>query len=340
MLLAEHEPEVAEMAARYLRRDGLGVRLAATADLALAGLADGPDAMAVVDLTMPGLDAGRVRRAVGDRSVYAGLPGRRSPAAARWPDRADGRPPLAGPPVQSPGCSWRWLRTCSPNPTPGRCAPRPQFAGLLRLDGARRTLAVSGREVPLTATEFAILAFMMDNPGRALTRRQLLAAADYAIATSPNGAAARSGTVVGAGGSPSASARAGAAPGIRGGTVSGAIGSAGRAVAADRAADVYITQLRAKLGPAASIRTVRGVGYALDLALAAGRASGASRALCGASRGAGVRRGGRAPERAGTGVRSAAGGLPARGGRASGAITLARHVRVNSRHVLANSGGQ
>jgi DNA-binding response OmpR family regulator len=67
----------------------------------------------------------------------------------------------------------------------------------------------------LTATESALLAALMDNPGRVLSRRQLLAAA-------------------------------------------------GRQAAGERAADVYIAQLRAKLGPAWPIRTVRGAGYALD----------------------------------------------------------------------------
>jgi DNA-binding response OmpR family regulator len=69
--------------------------------------------------------------------------------------------------------------------------------------------------VPLTATEFAMLAAMADRPGRVLSRRQLLAAA-------------------------------------------------GRQAAGDRAADVYIAQLRAKIGAAGPIRTARGVGYAMD----------------------------------------------------------------------------
>ena len=42
------------------------------------------------------------------------------------------------------------------------------------------------------------------------------------------------------------------------------LAAAGRHSAGDRAADVYVAQLRAKLGPAAPIRTVRGAGYALD----------------------------------------------------------------------------
>ena len=64
VLLAEHEPEVAEMSARYLRRDGLRVRLVTAPELALAELSSGPDAAAVLDLTMPGLDPRRLRRAL------------------------------------------------------------------------------------------------------------------------------------------------------------------------------------------------------------------------------------------------------------------------------------
>src|SRR6266699_3087274 len=64
ILLAEHEPEVAEMSARYLRRDGLLVRLVTTPEQALAELTGGPDAAAVLDLTMPGLDPRRIRRAL------------------------------------------------------------------------------------------------------------------------------------------------------------------------------------------------------------------------------------------------------------------------------------
>ena len=41
------------------------------------------------------------------------------------------------------------------------------------------------------------------------------------------------------------------------------LAAAGRHSAGDRAADVYVAQLRAKLGPAVRIRTVRGAGYAL-----------------------------------------------------------------------------
>ena len=70
VLLAEHEPEVAEMSARYLRRDGLRVRLVTTPERALAELTGGPDAAAVLDLTMPGLDPRRIRRALRTPVVF------------------------------------------------------------------------------------------------------------------------------------------------------------------------------------------------------------------------------------------------------------------------------
>src|ERR1700757_1232708 len=62
VLLAEHEPEVAELSARYLRRDGLRVRLVTSPEPTLAELTAGPDAAAVLDLTMPGLDPRRIRQ--------------------------------------------------------------------------------------------------------------------------------------------------------------------------------------------------------------------------------------------------------------------------------------
>ena len=85
VLLAEHEPEVAEMSARYLRRDGLRVRLVTTPEQALAELTAGPDAAAVLDLTMPGLDPRRIRRALRTPVIFlvAGLQGPRPRGLAR-----------------------------------------------------------------------------------------------------------------------------------------------------------------------------------------------------------------------------------------------------------------
>jgi DNA-binding response OmpR family regulator len=199
VLLAEHEPGVAEMSARYLRRDGLDVRLVTTPADALAGLAHGRDAAAVLDLTMPGLDPRSIRRALRTPAVF--LAGGAAGAKVSRPrGLSAGRGP-AGP--------RRWL---------GRPFSPRQLVTLVRevlAQPAPRPLAMRDWPAGLTAAEHAMLSAMMDRRGQVLSRRQLLAAA-------------------------------------------------GRDKASDRAADVHIAQLRAKIGTGAAIRTVRGVGYVID----------------------------------------------------------------------------
>jgi DNA-binding response OmpR family regulator len=196
VLLAEHEPEVAEMSARYLRQDGLRVRLVTGPEPTLAELTGGPDAAAVIDLTMPGLDPRRIRRAL------------RTPVIFLVADAKAPRPRGLAVRGDAPGAR-RWLaRPFSPR----------ELVALVRdalTDPAESPRPATRLNPTLTATESAVLAALTDNVGRVLSRRQLLAAA-------------------------------------------------GRQAASDRAVDVYITQLRAKLGTAVQIRTVRGVGYALD----------------------------------------------------------------------------
>lgn len=46
--------------------------------------------------------------------------------------------------------------------------------GALEIDAAKRRVAVSGREVALTATEFELLLLLAQSPGRVYTRAQLL----------------------------------------------------------------------------------------------------------------------------------------------------------------------
>ncbi len=232
VLLAEHEPEVAEMSARYLRRDGVRVRLVTTPEQALAELTGGPDAATVLDLTMPGLDSRRIRRALRTPVIFlvAGPQGPRPRGLARSGGTTGPRRWLARPfgPRQLVAMVREVLAAPAPSPAqgaepagagrPGGPAGAGRAACGLWLDGRTlrvRTAVAGGQPVKLTATEFAVLAALLDHPGRVLSRRQLLAAA-------------------------------------------------GHPAAADRAADVYISQLRAKIGPAAVIRTARGAGYAID----------------------------------------------------------------------------
>ena len=216
VLLAEHEPKVAEMSVRYLRRDGLAVRLVTSPEPTLAELTGGPGTAAVIDLTMPGLDPRRIRRALRTPVIFlvADAKAPRPRGLAVRGDAAGARRWLARP--FSPRQLVALVRdVLAPGGDPPGSPGSATVADRSRLDGANRTVAADGHQVPLTATEFAVLAVMLENTGRVVSRRQLLAAA-------------------------------------------------GRHSAGDRAADVYIAQLRAKLGSACGIRTVRGAGYVLD----------------------------------------------------------------------------
>jgi DNA-binding response OmpR family regulator len=89
--------------------------------------------------------------------------------------------------------------------------------GGVQVDLVTRRVAVGGRPVSLTATEFDLLAYLMQHPARVFTREQLL--------SEVWGYAAYVGT---------------------------------------RTVDVHVAQVRAKLGDASPIRTVRGVGYSAE----------------------------------------------------------------------------
>ena len=91
--------------------------------------------------------------------------------------------------------------------------------GRVTLDRGARRVLVDGGEVTLTATEFDLLAYLMQHPGRVITRDRLLEEVwGYASA----------------------------------------VGT--------RTVDVHVAQVRAKLGDASPIRTVRGVGYSAESA--------------------------------------------------------------------------
>jgi DNA-binding response OmpR family regulator len=247
VLVADHEPEVGEMSRRYLARAGLTVQVVTSPGAALGALASGRADLFVIDLTMPGMDVPAIRRALVSR-------GNTPPPPALPPERTTPVPP--GEPVVflldrhgirprglSDGLDCRrtflarpfsprvlvdaateLLRPASPAV---RCAPTRSgdpatapagdlpVAGF-HLDGDHRSAIVAGAEIGLTRTEFALLAALAGQHGRALSRQALLTALEAERGKRPTA----------------------------------------------RAIDVYITQLRAKLG-AGVIVTVHGVGYAL-----------------------------------------------------------------------------
>jgi DNA-binding response OmpR family regulator len=73
VLVADHEPEVGEMSRRYLARAGASVRVVSSPAAALGALAATDADLFVIDLTMPGLEVAAVRRVL--QSAGAGQAG-------------------------------------------------------------------------------------------------------------------------------------------------------------------------------------------------------------------------------------------------------------------------
>ena len=219
VLVADHEPEVAGLARRYLERAGMRVLLTGSPAGTIQALArcqgapgapEAPD-LFVIDLTMPGLEVRSVRQVLTPAIPVVFL-------LRRGESRPHG--------LNSPPTARRWLtRPFSPRalvtavaeltrPAPGRGAAGAADGGA---DHGRHEIRVNGRDVSLTRTEYALVTALAGQPGRVLSRQRLLAALESERGKRPS----------------------------------------------PRAVDVYIAQLRAKLGDGA-IRTVHGVGYVLD----------------------------------------------------------------------------
>lgn len=210
VLVADHEPEVAELARRYLERAGMRVLVTGSPAETVRVLAGPAADVSVIDLTMPGLEVRAVRRVLAPAVPVVFLL-----------HRGDHRPHG----LNSPPAARRWLtRPFSPralvltvaelmHPVPGH--RHPAGGGP---DSSPYEIVVNGQGVTLTRTEFVLLTALAGQPGRVLSRQRLLAALESERGKRPS----------------------------------------------PRAVDVYIAQLRVKLG-AGAIRTVHGVGYVLDL---------------------------------------------------------------------------
>jgi DNA-binding response OmpR family regulator len=190
VFVAEHEPEVAEMTRRYLERAAIRVRVTATAGETLAMLSDPSAALFVVDLTMPGLDVRRVRRALASGTQvpvvflvdsHGVRPRGLSGAAARerrWISR-----PFS--PRTLVTAVTDLLRPAPPRSLATLTPPSTTTDNALTLDATHRTAIVAGHAIPLTRTEFALIAALATRAGRVVSRPDLLAALEGARGKSP-----------------------------------------------------------------------------------------------------------------------------------------------------------
>jgi DNA-binding response OmpR family regulator len=173
VLVVEDEVNIANVVRIALERDGHRVIAVRTGEEALTELTRHPIALIVLDLGLPGMDGLEVCRRVraGSRLPIIMLTARDEEAdrVAGLELGADDYVPKPFSPRELAARVKAVLRRSSAAP------PADDLElGDVTLSRARRDVFVAGAPVVLSATEFNLLAFLMENPGIVFSREVLL----------------------------------------------------------------------------------------------------------------------------------------------------------------------
>jgi two-component system, OmpR family, response regulator len=161
VLVVEHDHAVADLARLYLSREGFDVHVVTEpADAVPSALRLRPDAI-VLDVSM---DVGEDLRAAAGPA----------PVVRVVPDGETG--PYTVPRPFSPRVLVATVALALRGEVPVPPREGVLRAGQVTLDTGTRKVTAAGTAKSLTATEFDLLAFLMDRPGRVFTREQLLVA--------------------------------------------------------------------------------------------------------------------------------------------------------------------
>jgi DNA-binding response OmpR family regulator len=177
ILIAEDDPNIAALVARYLEREGFRTLTARDGAEALSLVRRDP-ALVVLDLMLPEVDGWEVCRAVRRESdVPIVMLTAREDEVDRVAGLSMGADDYVVKPfsprelVERVKAVLRRARRAGPGgPAPGRVLTH----GALTLDPERHEVTVDGRPVELTPSEFTLLYTLMRAPGRVFSRPELL----------------------------------------------------------------------------------------------------------------------------------------------------------------------
>lgn len=182
-MVIEDDHHISDLVAMYLRRDGFRVLQAGDAESGLGLIDRERPKLVIVDIGLPGdLDGLDVcRRLRGGEGSGAAVPVPVLILSAR-DDEVDrvlglelGADDYVTKPFSARELVARVHAILRRTDAPQSAAPTIIEIGDIEVDTGRREVRVAGTPVPLATREFDLLAYLADNPGLVLSRRQLLA---------------------------------------------------------------------------------------------------------------------------------------------------------------------
>jgi phosphate regulon transcriptional regulator PhoB len=177
ILIVDDEPDVVDLVAYNLKKAGFRTATAGDGTVALQKARDESPSLVVLDLMLPGTEGTSVCQQLKANPKTAHIPVIMLTAKAEEVDRIVGLELGADDYVTKPFSPRelvlrvkRILERTSGKTTPAEVLK----AGDITLDTAKHSVAVRGKPVDLTATEFKLLATLMERRGRVQTRDALL----------------------------------------------------------------------------------------------------------------------------------------------------------------------
>ena len=181
VLVVEDDKDIADLIAHYLHRAGHAVDQVASGPAALASVKADPPDLVVLDVMLPGLDGLLVCQALRADPATAAVPIIMLTARAEEAERIAGLDLGADDYVTKPFSPGELvarvaalLRRARPAAAPPTRAAAPLQCGPIAIDLVRHTVTVEGAEVRLTAKEFLLLQYLIEQRGRVLSRDVLL----------------------------------------------------------------------------------------------------------------------------------------------------------------------
>jgi DNA-binding response OmpR family regulator len=181
ILVVDDDPTVSDVVARYLRREGYDVTLAADGLVALDLAAQVLPDLVVLDIMLPGLDGLAVCRTLRERGQ---VPVILLTALGAETDRIMGLEVGADDYVTKPfsprelvlrvASVLRRSRTASPLPAELSGNPPKLVDGPLRVDVAAHEVEFGGQPLMLTVREFDLLAYLMGHARQTFSRDELM----------------------------------------------------------------------------------------------------------------------------------------------------------------------